>query len=73
MAEPKKRSTSTRSGNRTRHQRLERSASRVCQHCHQLTTPHQVCRNCGYYKGKPVIAMEQKVIQKKAKEELKDE
>ena len=73
MAEPKKRMTSTRSGNRTRHQYLRRGASRVCQHCHQLTVPHQVCRNCGYYKGKPVVEVEKKVIQKKAKEELKDE
>ncbi len=73
MAEPKKRMTSTRSGNRTRHQYLRRGASRVCQHCHQLTVPHQVCRNCGYYKGKIVVEVEKKVIQKKAKEELKDE
>ena len=74
MAEPKKRLTSTRSGNRTRHQYLRRGASRICQHCHQLTVPHRVCQNCGYYKGKPVVEMEKKkIIQKKAKEELKDE
>ena len=27
-----------------------------CPQCHALTVPHQVCAECGYYKGKEVIA-----------------
>ncbi len=72
MAEPKKRMTSTRSGNRTRHQYLRRGASRVCQHCHQLTVPHQVCRNCGYYKGAEVIDVLKKLTKKEKKQKERE-
>jgi len=29
-----------------------------CSQCHQLTVPHRVCDNCGYYDGKAVIKKE---------------
>ena len=25
-------------------------------HCHELKVAHRVCKNCGYYDGKEVIA-----------------
>ena len=27
-----------------------------CPHCHELKVAHRVCKNCGYYDGKEVIA-----------------
>ncbi len=26
-----------------------------CPNCHELTAPHKVCANCGYYDGKEVL------------------
>ena len=30
----------------------------VCPNCHESKLPHRVCPRCGYYKGKPVIGVE---------------
>ena len=27
-----------------------------CPQCHELTTPHRVCKKCGYYNGREVVA-----------------
>lgn len=29
-----------------------------CPQCHELTVPHKVCDNCGFYDGKEVIKVE---------------
>lgn len=56
MAEPKKRLTSTRSGNRRSHLHLEHPAIGVCSNCKADVQPHTVCTVCGYYKGKQVLS-----------------
>ena len=66
MAEPKKRLTSTRSGNRRSQLKLKTQKMAVCNKCKSPTLSHRVCRNCGYYKGQDVMKLEQK---SKAKEE----
>ena len=74
MAEPKKRLTSTRSGNRQSHDAISGKMLSVCSHCKQSMVSHTVCRNCGYYNDKKVINLkDEKVIAKKEAEELKDE
>ena len=30
-----------------------------CPQCHELTVPHRVCKKCGYYDGKLVVAKEE--------------
>lgn len=55
MAEPKKRLTSTRSGNRKSHQHLVSPAIAKCTNCQADKTPHTLCQKCGYYKGKSVL------------------
>ena len=30
----------------------------ACPECHELKVPHQVCKNCGTYKGKKVVELE---------------
>jgi large subunit ribosomal protein L32 len=66
MAEPKKRLTSTRSGNRRSHLGPETKSQAICSHCKSPVTPHQVCKVCGFYKGQDVLKLEEKA---KAKED----
>ncbi len=55
MAEPKKRLTSTRSGNRRSHLKISKPALGVCPNCKGHIQSHTVCKSCGYYKGKQVL------------------
>jgi large subunit ribosomal protein L32 len=66
MAEPKKRHTSTRSGNRRSHLAEKAQSLAVCTHCKEPVAPHQVCKNCGFYGEKDVLHLAEK---EKAKEE----
>lgn len=38
--------------------KLDAPALVKCPQCHELTAPHKVCGNCGYYDGKAVIKKE---------------
>lgn len=74
MAEPKKKLTRSRSGNRKSHDFLKTMSIMVCDNCKANKLPHRVCENCGYYNGKKVVAVEaEKVVENKQKEELEDE
>lgn len=74
MAEPKKRLTRTRSGNRQSHQALKRPTLIACSRCKTRVKPHYACYNCGYYKDQKVLEdKKEKVIQKKKKEEIENE
>ena len=74
MAVPKRRQSSSRSGKRRSHDALRppnipctgfasgtsgnRSKKFICPHCKQIKKPHTICHNCGYYRGRQVIAVE---------------
>lgn len=59
MAVPKKRvSRARRDKRRAQAWKLSAPALSRCTQCGELKTPHRVCGNCGYYKGKEVIAKE---------------
>jgi large subunit ribosomal protein L32 len=74
MAEPKKRLTRTRSGNRQSHDSISASQLVTCSNCKSKILPHRICQNCGYYKGNKVIKdKEEKKEETKKKDELKDE
>lgn len=70
MAEPKKRATSTRSGNRRSHLAVKSKSLAVCAQCKQPIVQHRVCANCGYYNGVDVLELEKK---QKEKDERKKE
>ncbi len=70
MAEPKKRHTSARSGNRRSHIAKKTKSLSVCSKCKEVTSSHQVCPNCGFYKGKDILHLEEKA---KAKDERRKE
>lgn len=39
-----------------------------CPNCHELTAPHKVCSNCGFYDGKEVLR-DGKLVKETAKTE----
>jgi len=74
MAEPKKRMTSTRSGNRQSKDALKAASLITCSNCKSRILPHRVCTVCGFYKGEKVIKMKDEVKKsKQISEQLKDE
>ncbi len=74
MAEPKKRLTASRSGNRQSKDALKATTLISCTNCKQKITPHRVCSNCGFYKGKKIIDMKSDIVKKKkVDEQIKEE
>ncbi len=59
MALPKKRISSTRGKNRRAHWKAKFPVLTQCSHCGNLTLPHSVCLECGYYKGKQIVVEEE--------------
>jgi large subunit ribosomal protein L32 len=58
MAVPKKKMTKRRQGNRRSqgHGKIEIKQMASCSNCDSQVKPHVVCNNCGFYKGKKIIA-----------------
>jgi len=74
MAEPKKRLTSTRSGQRQSHDSLKKISYIFCPNCKSAKLKHSICLKCGIYKNKKIIpTKEDRLKQSKIKKELKDE
>lgn len=55
MANPKRRSSNSRTGKRRTHWKLRKPAFNECLNCGQQKRPHRVCSNCGYYNGRAVV------------------
>lgn len=60
MPQPKKRMTSTRTGNRRSHDHLKEITLVVCKKCKSQVLPHEICKVCGCYDGEKVLEMEKK-------------
>jgi large subunit ribosomal protein L32 len=58
MPNPKRRHSKTRTAKRRTHDTLKPVPMGECPQCHELKPPHQVCRNCGYYRGRQVRAVD---------------
>ncbi len=58
MAVPKKRTSQARRNRRRAHHALGKPGLVECPNCGELHMPHRVCPECGYYKGRTVIAVE---------------
>ncbi len=56
MAVPKRRSSKTRGRKRRTHWKATAVAGMECPQCHEAKLPHRVCGNCGYYRGRQVVA-----------------
>ena len=59
MAVPKRKTSHARKNKRRSNVwKLEAPAFCTCPQCGELKTPHRVCSNCGYYKGREVTKVE---------------
>lgn len=67
--EPKKRHSKARQGKRRAHIRLHVPQGVICPNCKQITIPHTVCKNCGYYDGRQVLVIDKTVVRKTKKDE----
>lgn len=72
MAEPKKRLTSHRSGNRRSHLALKATSLGTCPKCKMKIKPHFVCANCGFYNGKDVLELDRLEREKKERKKAKE-
>lgn len=60
MALPKRKISKQRKHTRSANWKISAPNLVECSHCHELTLSHKVCSNCGYYKGKPVVVIQEK-------------
>lgn len=58
MPNPKRRHSKSRTAKRRTHDALSPTPLGECPQCHEMKRPHQVCAQCGYYKGKQVREVE---------------
>ncbi|QQG40683.1 MAG: 50S ribosomal protein L32 [Candidatus Levyibacteriota bacterium] len=55
--EPKKRHSRQRQGKRRASIHLQIPKGAACANCSNITLPHTVCKQCGYYDGRQVLAI----------------
>ena len=59
MAVPKRKgSKQRRDKRRSQVWKLDAPALSRCSNCGELTAPHRVCKNCGFYKGVEVLKLD---------------
>lgn len=56
MAVPKRRMSKARTRSRRANWKTVAPTVNTCPRCHEPKLPHRVCGNCGWYKGRLVIA-----------------
>jgi large subunit ribosomal protein L32 len=56
---PKKKISRTRRDKRRTHHALKQRNLVQCSNCGEMRLPHRVCPNCGFYKGREVIIVEE--------------
>lgn len=61
MAVPKRRTSKSRRGTRRAHDGLKVPNTIRCSRCNTPVELHTICPECGYYRGKPVLAIEEGV------------
>ncbi len=54
---PKQKTPRSKKGMKRSHLSVKAPALTECQHCHAPRLPHHVCMECGYYKGREVVAI----------------
>lgn len=67
MGVPRAHSTRGQKGRRRSHLALKKTELISCAHCNKPIMSHQVCKYCGYYKGKEMVNVLAKELKKKEK------
>ena len=62
MPNPKRRHSQKRTATRRAHDSLSKHSLSECPNCHERKMPHRACPKCGTYKGREVLAVEEKVV-----------
>ncbi len=57
MGVPADKTTRSKKGMRRSHHALTKPGVATCPQCNAFVRPHRVCQECGYYKGKEVVAI----------------
>lgn len=55
MAQPKKKTSHAKQGQRRSHWKIEVPNTMTCPKCHAPKLAHEVCRACGTYNGKQIL------------------
>jgi large subunit ribosomal protein L32 len=72
MGVPNKRSTKSARNQRRMHIFIKKPIFATCPKCGKPVLPHTVCKNCGYYKGKEVINVLERLERKEKKKREKE-
>jgi len=72
MAVPKSRHTKSKRNRRRSHISLKAPVLISCSKCGTPVLPHTLCANCGYYKGREVVNVLEKLEAKEKKKREKD-
>ena len=59
MANPKRRHSKARRDRRRTHDALPRPATSVCPNCGEAKLPHRACSQCGHYRDREVIEIDE--------------
>ena len=58
MPNPKRRHSRARKNKRRTHDIIAPRQVGECPNCHEPKLPHRACPHCGYYRGRPALAVE---------------
>ena len=72
MPVPKQRHTKSRRNKRRSHLALQSRVFSICPKCKRKVPSHQMCPNCGYYKGRLVIDVLAKLEKRERKQKEKE-
>ena len=59
MAVPKRKTSKSRRDKRRTHQKTDAPAIATCAECGEAKLPHHACPNCGAYKGRTAVEVEE--------------
>lgn len=68
MANPKRKFSKARTGNKHSHWKLKTPTISMCPQCKHPKLPHRVCTNCGFYNNQLVLSMAKSEFREKRKE-----
>jgi len=72
MAVPKSRRTKSKRNRRRSHISLKAPVLISCSKCGTAILPHTMCSNCGYYRGREIVNVLEKLETKEKKKREKD-